>query len=512
MGEGSGFGYPIELIEPAVGTYRRGGGLSAAPGGWVYYTWFRPHLAAVGIFRIRQDGGHPEPVSNVQDLPAFDPQGTRFACITTTSMPIGESRLLVYDAAGQSPRVVAIRLRPTTFLQMRPAWSPDGRQLAAWTSSEGDPAVRNLVVVDVDDARDRVVTIQQLHAIDGMVWLPDGASVVVAARKAPSAPLRLWQIALSSGAMRPLTTNISDYLLAGLTGDGKRLVAVRVDVSRKLWTGPLSDPSRAQEVGWDAGELSELESLAWMPDGRLLYTSTESGNADIWVYDPAKNARRQLTTNARDDFNPASSADGTIVFASDRSGAAGLWAMSDSGEGSVRQLTAGGDSRPAISPDGAVVFQRGTVQSAPIELWRMPLNGGGTVRLAEGVSIRPAVSPDGRLVAFYWLTAERWTLAVVPMNGGQPLQAFPLSPTHCGRTVRWSPDSQAIAYIDCDGGVANIWLHRLDGTPPRRLTDFRSGHITTFDWTRDGSRLAWITRNQVSDVVLIEVPPPIPPS
>jgi DNA-binding winged helix-turn-helix (wHTH) protein/Tol biopolymer transport system component len=505
-------GRVMQLIEPSVGTYHRGGGLSSGPDESVYYAWFRPDLASVGIFRIRQDGGLAEPMTNVRDLPAFDPQGTRFACITTFSMPFGESRLLVYDAAGRSPRVVALRARPMTFLQMRPAWSPDGRQLAAWTSSEREPGMRTLLVVGVDDGRERVVTRQLLHGVDGMVWLPDGASVVVAARKAASAPLRLWQIALSSGAMRPLTTDISDYLLAGLTSEGKQLAAVRVDVARNLWTAPLADVTRAQQVGSDAGELSELESLAWMFDGRLLYTSTESGNADIWVYDPAKDRRRQLTTNGRDDFNPASSADGTIVFASDRSDATGLWAMSDAGESSVRQLTAGGDSRPAISPDGAVVFQRGTIQSAPIELWRMPLNGGAPVRLAEGVSIRPAVSPDGRMVAFYWLTAERWTLAVVPMNGGQPLQVFPLSPTHCERTVRWSPDSKALAYVDCDGGVANIWLHQLDGSPPRRLTDFRSGHITTFDWTRDGSRLAWITRNQVSDVVLIDVPPPIPPS
>jgi Tol biopolymer transport system component len=80
-----------------------------------------------------------------------------------------------------------------------------------------------------------------------------------------------------------------------------------------------------------------------------------------------------------------------------------------------------------------------------------------------------------------------------------------MSPTHCGRTLRWSPDSRALAYIDCDGGTANIWVRRLDDSPARKLTDFTSGHIETFDWSRDGSQLAWITRNQVSDVVLIDV-------
>ena len=497
-------GNPVQLVEPAVGTYRRGGGLSAGPGGWVYYGWFRPDRFGVEIFRIHPGrGGSPEPVANVRDLPAFDPRGKRFACITTTSMSVAESRLLVYEAAGQSPRVIASRRPPMTFLQMRPAWSPDGSELAAWTSSALEPALRDLVIVDVEDGRERIVTRKQLHTIDGMVWLPDRSSVVVAAREAASAPLRLWRITLASGAMQPMTSDVSDYLLAGLTSDGRQLAAVRVDVARTLWVAPVGDLARARQVASDAGELSELESLAWMADGRMLYTSTESGNADIWMYDTAKNRRWQLTTHARDDFNPTASPDGTIVFASDRSGASGLWTMSAAGESSVRQLTSGGDSRPAISPDNSVVFQRGVIQSAPVELWRVPLAGGAAVQLVGGVAIRPAVSPDGRMVAYYWLTPERWTLAVMALDGARSLKVFPLAPTHCGRTVRWSADSQSLAYIDCADGVSNIWTQRLDASPPQQLTDFSSGHITTFDWSRDGTQLAWIVRNQVSDVVLV---------
>ncbi len=503
----------IRLIEPAVGTFRRGGGMTLAPNGWVYYTWFRPDLANVGIFRVRQQGGHPERLLNVWDLPSFDPVGNRFACITTTSSSIRDSRLVVYDAAGKSPRVVAMRAPPETFLQMRPAWSPDGKQLAVWTMSERTPSVRNLIVVGLEDGTEQLVTKQPLHAVDGMAWVRDGSSVIVAAREKASSPLRLWQIPLATPSMRPLTTDISDYLLAGLTDDGRQLGAVRVDVVRSLWVAPLTDMRRARQVGSDAGELADLESVAFMPDGHLLYTSAESGNADIWLLDPAQGTRRQLTTSPADDFTPASSFDGrTIVFASHRSGMPGLWAMSDAGETSVRQLTNGGDSRPDVSSDGWVVFQRGVIQSSPIALWRVPLAGGAAVPLAEGTSIRPVVSPNGRLVAHYWLTPERWTIAVVPVDGGRPVQVFPLSSTHCERTVRWSPDSKALAYIDCDGGAANIWLRPLDGKPARRLTDFTSGHIDTFDWSRDGSQLAWIRRIAVSDVVLIELPRPAPPS
>jgi DNA-binding winged helix-turn-helix (wHTH) protein/Tol biopolymer transport system component len=498
----------VQLIEPAVGTYRRGGGVSYGPKGWVYYTWFRPDLAAVGIFRVHQQGGQPEPLPNVWDLPAFDPRGERFACITTTSSSIRDSRLLVYGAAAESPRVVSMHAPPMTFVQMRPAWSPDGRQLAAWTMSADTPATRDLVVVDVDQRRERIVTTQTLHAIDGMAWTPDGSSVIVAARETPSSPLRLWQIPLAAPTtMRPLTTDVSDYLLSGVTDDGRRIAAVRVDVARSLWVAPLDDVSHARQIGSEAGELTELESLAWTPDGRLLYTSAAAGNADIWILDPRSGVREQLTKDPRDDFNAVSSPDGqTVVFASARSGTPGLWTMSRAGESSVRQLTSGGDSRPSVSIDNSVVFQRGLIQSSPIALWRTALNGGEAVQLTDGTSIRPVVSPDGRLVAHYWLTPQRWAVAVVPIAGGLPLQVVPMSSTHCGRTLRWSPDSQALAYIDCEGGVANIWLRRLDGSPARKLTDFTSGHIETFDWSHDGSQLAWIARHQVSDVVLIELP------
>ena len=136
-----------------------------------------------------------------------------------------------------------------TFVQMRPAWSPDGRQLAAWTMSERTPTMRSLVTVGVDERRERVVTRQHLHAVDGMVWLPDGSSVIVAARERASSPLRLWQIPLAAPVMRPLTSDTSDYLLSGLTDDGRRLAAVRVEVARSVWVAPATDVSRARQVG-----------------------------------------------------------------------------------------------------------------------------------------------------------------------------------------------------------------------------------------------------------------------
>ena len=72
-----------------------------------------------------------------------------------------------------------------------------------------------------------------------------------------------------------------------------------------------------------------------------------------------------------------------------------------------------------------------------------------------------------------------------------------------GRIVRWSPDSQAIAFVNNLGDLSDIWLQPLDGGPPRQMTDFKAEQIIAFDWSRDGRALAFVRGVETSDVVLI---------
>jgi Tol biopolymer transport system component len=41
-------------------------------------------------------------------------------------------------------------------------------------------------------------------------------------------------------------------------------------------------------------------------------------------------------------------------------------------------------------------------------------------------------------------------------------------------------------------GVSNIWQQKLTGGPPKQITNFESGQIFDFDWSRDGRQLALI--------------------
>ena len=69
--------------------------------------------------------------------------------------------------------------------------------------------------------------------------------------------------------------------------------------------------------------------------------------------------------------------------------------------------------------------------------------------------------------------------------------------------LRWTPDGKTLAYLDSRNGVTNIWGLPLDGGPPKQLTDFPSGRIFTFEWSRDGRQLALSRGVVTSDIVTL---------
>lgn len=491
---------PIQLVAPVDGVFRS---VTFGPDGFVYYTLLRPDLTPVPLRRVAVGGGPSEPLIQASGGVSFSPDGSRYAYVSTTSMALQESRIVVVDMNGGPTRAIAVRRAPDSFERIKPAWSPDGTQLAVVATSDRAPSTQEILLLDVHNGDARKTATFDRLGVTAMLWLPDRTGFVLSAAEHRTRPQRLWHLTLSSGALTALTHDVSDYSLAGLAPDGHSVVAVRGDVARSLWVAETSRLEAAQQVAADSGDLSGFEGLSWAPDGRLFYGTAESGNVDIWSYDVATQTRQRITSDPGEEFHPAVSPDGrTLVFASSASDS-GLWAMSTDGRGR-RRLTKRGDTRPAFFPDGrSVAFQRMTVDTLPFTIERVAITGGVVTQIGANHTMRPSVSPDGRFVAHYWMTPEHWRLGVTAIGGPLPVMSLPILPTHSGRVVHWSPDGAALAYIDGSGGAWNIWTQPLDGGPARSLTQFTEGRIATFDWSRDGSRLAWTRINEVRDVVSV---------
>jgi Tol biopolymer transport system component len=99
----------------------------------------------------------------------------------------------------------------------------------------------------------------------------------------------------------------------------------------------------------------------------------------------------------------------------------------------------------------------------------------------------------------------RWVQTIIPAGGGDPIRTFDNLPVvqRVSTNIRWSPNGRELTYVVTRAGVANIWSQPIDGGPARQLTDFKTGGIGYFDWSRDGKQLAITRFSFSSDIVLI---------
>jgi Tol biopolymer transport system component/DNA-binding winged helix-turn-helix (wHTH) protein len=496
---------PVRILGPVSGSFES---LSLSPEGMVYYAFFSADRSDRSLHRLPTGGGRPELVLEAAGAIAFSPDGSRYAYVQNTSMTLRESRVVLVEARSGQSRVLSTRKTPESYGNLEPAWSTDGSRLTLLGSSDAEPGRHQVIDVDVQSGLTRRVADLALAEVMGALWRPDGRELVVSGRERRATPLRLWSVSAGSGGMRPLTTDVSDYTPVGWGGTTDEMLVIRRETLRSLWSAEASAPDRVRLVAQDAGSLHGFDAVAWGAQGELLYTLTDSDNADIWGIETKTLGRRRLTTDPADDYEPCVSPDGeTVVFASNRGGLPGLWAMARDGS-QPRRLTTGGDAYPSFSPDGTwVAFQRSGVWSTPWAVYRVFLRTGDVEQLTVSSTMRPAVSPDGRFVAHYWMTPERWAMAVTPVEGGVPTRIFGLRPTHAERYIRWAPDGTALAYLDLASGASNLWLQPLPEGPPRMLTSFTEGSIATFDWSRDGASLAFMRVTEVADVVAIDLSP-----
>lgn len=477
----------------------------APDGDSVYYLTLDRDKGETALYRVAVLGGPSTMAAYDVGPVGFSPDGTQMAFARNY---VEGSRLIVANADGRNERMLAERRQPEYFevTWNAPAWSPDGQTIAAQVrlTDESGP-YETVIGVGVNDGSQKPLTTARWNCVGQPVWLPNGEGLLATATTSSTEPMQVWHIALASGEATRVTNDLNSYSDLSLTADSSRLSAVQENTVSNTWVAPDGDPARAKQIGSESGWIGEM---AWTPEGRIVYRSNSGGSADIWVMDADGSNPKQLTTGARASGGLSVSPDGRyIFFASDRAGRFNVW-RADTDGGNLRQLTAGDDELfPNATPDGAwVVYQRDAQEP---RLWKVSSDGGEPVQITDTRAMNPAVSPDGKLIAYRYLDSQveksRWRIGMVSTEGGPPLKRFDYPPTVAPsqRLVRWSPDGKTIAFSNSPGGLADIWLQPLDGSPARQLTDFKAEQIIAFDWSRDGSSLAIVRGVETSDVVLI---------
>ncbi|MGI8897576.1 MAG: protein kinase domain-containing protein [Pyrinomonadaceae bacterium] len=474
-------------------------GLTISPdSNFLYYASRGASVLNRGLYKMPVVGGNPRRVVDDVGSPiSFSPDGRQIAFVRNGE---AESALMIANADGTQERKIAIRQRGASgsfgnFFQGGTAWSPDGKKVASIALSiETGRGFQNVVEVPVEGGTERPLTSQSWYQIQRLAWLADGSGLLMTAAEqaADFQATQIWYLSYPSGEARKITNDLKEYQNISLNADSSILVTVQADRDANIWVAPNGDASRATQLTSVSSGKDGSIGVAWTPHGQIVYHAMAGGKEGIWIMEADGNNRRQLTTGETVDFFPSVSADGRyVVFVSERMGRRGIWRMDIDGS-NPKHLTDRGNYPQATAE--WVIYQ--TARG----LWKVSINGGEPVRLGENM-VWNAISPDGKLIAYALNTPLPGKLAVISIEGGSPVQVFDVQPNLPAR-IRWTPDGRAVTYVASQNGISDIWSQPLDGGESKKLTNFKSDRIFSFDWSRD-NKLVISHGTAASDIVLI---------
>jgi serine/threonine protein kinase/Tol biopolymer transport system component len=433
----------------------------------------------------------------------WSPDGRRIAYV----LPGGAAgdALAIADRTGENERTV---LPVAGGLHAHwLAWSPDGRYLyfnRGVTSANLEPSEVHRVPVDGGPEESVIATSRRASfpspLAGGLVYSANPSSV----------DLALWWKPWNGDPVR-ITTGIGEYAEARLSADGRRMVATVYQPRRALWTMPIDDAARAPVLLSEAA--TGDSDPAWSPKGdRLAFSSTRSGDRNIWTAKVDGSDARQITTGEAIDDRPQWSPDGSrIAFVSSRGGERGVWTVDADGGTPRRVVAAKVLNALTWSPDGREILFSTPDGDAPA-LFRVGIDGGTPTRIPTPTAASsPAWSPVNDVIAYVATvraagSAPGRTWPAFTRPSGEQIAA-PEKPTLANGTVTWSVDGRWLAGISSPGtGPSSIWVFPAGGqAPPRQLIEFGpEARPWGLAWSPDGKTIVFGLQERTADIVLFD--------
>ena len=438
-------------------------------------------------------GGTPRQlIRDIDSAVSFSPDGKQFVFMRgVPERNVIEIRIANVDGGGDH---LLASLPAWTGVIRGAVWSPEGKTIVAPMVQIGKEIKWVLNAVNVADGGVREV-FSGPEALGTPAWLPDGNSLLIPMVLLPENHTQLWLVSYPSGEKRRFSNDLSDYgSTLDLTHDGQMLVGLENRQSSHVWILPQGQATQAKQI--TSGETPD-SGVAPGPGGKLLVRSRRT---DLVLMNADGSQRTQLRPNLRNLVSMSSCGDRYLIFDSYEENKLRLWRTDTDGSNPVEfsEKVMFSD----CSPDG-----KWLLYSAGNKLYRLPIEGGTPTEVANSPKgIGGVISPDGQWIAYGYQEGSPVPLpkiAVIPAAGGAPLYVFGRPSGTTVGVLRWSPNQKGVQYLLTKNGATNVWEQPLTGGAPRQITNFTSGRIFDFSWTRDGKQLLLAKGETTSDVVLI---------
>jgi Tol biopolymer transport system component len=494
----------VSQIMPAVEENHRSGSVAhyIAPrfspdGRWIYYIVPEEQMPC-SIVRIPVSGGKPRSIVPCGESNfAISPDGKQLAFVRGFD-------LIVADADGKGERTLGKRGNGKNWFNSWSAemsWSPDGTKITIG-GGRREPNERyraELIEISVADGSEKLIPIPDWNFVDQVAWLADSSGLLVIAKETNTSEGQIFHIAYPSGETRRITNDTTNYVRLSLSADSNLLVAHQIVGQLNIWAGKLSNANNLEQITFSQFARDGYSGLAFLPDGKILYSSPRNGNVDLWTMKPDGSEQNQLTRNAG-NFNgyPQITTDGRfIVFTSTRTGEDHIWRMDISGRNSI-QLTHGfHEAFPNISADGKwVYFDESEGKGYTIK--KVSIYGGEPVRVSGNLNAgRPYISPDGRFIVY--TDSNGWKTGLMTAEG-KKIKFFDFNPIR--HLIYWTPDSKSLIYL-CRNSSAICQSFINGNSKPQIIADYKNAWLVNFAISTDTDKLIVSRGNYTNEAVLI---------
>jgi TolB protein len=187
--------------------------------------------------------------------------------------------------------------------------------------------------------------------------------------------------------------------------------------------------------------------------------------------------------------SPAWSADGSrIAFSSSRTGDPEIW-VADASGANLRRLTnfRGPDVSPTWNPRTNAQLAWVSGRTGLPQIYTMDQDGANIQRLTDGgYAISPSWAPNGQLLTF------SWNRKYGPGDpGGQDIYVMDIASKHWLQVTHesgsndfpsWAPDGRHIVFERAIGGHTEIWAMLADGTGQHQLTHTGNNFMPNWSW------------------------------
>ena len=333
----------------------------------------------------------PFPVASATETD-WSPDGTLAAYHTTDP---GDP-LFVSDRSGSNARLLC--RGAAGIHQHFPTWSPDGRYVYF---VRGIPGTSDLDLWRVPASGGEPERITRHHARVASPAFLDARTLLYILARPDGEGSALFALDVGRRIPHQVSFGLEDYLSVDASADARRLVVTVAKPDQNLWSVPLSG-SVAGDADARRFRIPSVRAAAprFGPD-YVLYLSSRGGPNGLWKFRAGVETELWRGEDGAVTAAPAVSADGQrVCFVVRKDGRSRLYVMGASETG-PRPLADSLDVRdaPSFSPDGKWIAVVATV-SGQQPLFRVPVDGGPAVRLADGVAYSPAWSPDGRFIVY----------------------------------------------------------------------------------------------------------------